>query len=102
MAIVKREMLTPAPTVANPAADAVRQAAAVPASAPAGSPARLEAKLAKPAPPDPDAATFEAIRRLLSEQRVDEAREQMRRWHDEHRDHAVPSDLRRLLPDTPR
>lgn len=101
-ALFKAEPPAPAPVPARASADQNRQAESAASAIAAGALPRTAAKLAKPAPPDPDAATFESIRRLLGEQRIVEAREQLRRWHDEHRDHAVPSDLQPLLADPPR
>jgi hypothetical protein len=61
-----------------------------------------EAKLAKPAPPAADADTFEAVRRLLREQRRDEALAMLRRWREAHRDGTIPLDLQPLLAEPPR
>ena len=92
------ESLNAAPAAAAPApAQSAKPAAEAPA-------AKLMQKraLASDTPSAEDSQTFEDIRRLLREQRHDDARALLKRWRDAHPGVTLPEDLRALAAELDR
>ncbi|GAA5176148.1 hypothetical protein GCM10025771_10120 [Niveibacterium umoris] len=91
-----------AASVAPPPAPAAAPAAkAIANEAPA---ARLMQKraLAEDSAASPDAETFDEIRRLMREQRRDDARAVLKRWRDAHPGATLPEDLRAFAAEVER
>lgn len=92
----RQAVAAPAP---SPAAEVPAAKASAPTAPAAGAAARgAGSDAAAPG----DTATFDEIRRLLREQRHDEARALLKRWRDTHPDVTPPEDLRALAAELDR
>jgi hypothetical protein len=114
-ALVMREMADAAPTAGayasspSPARTTAREPAAPPFAALASPPGpeaaardrNLGVVAKRIAPADAEISTFDAIRRLLAQQRRDEARTLLERWQAAHAGATVPKDLLPLLDPVP-